>query len=185
MSTLGASLEVKGVGYAMDQTAAGSQQIDHDQAAQYMKDQGYDPSVLPAGNVQQGTLRALVNQQSAIARDTDMANRAHMGGFTQGAAALTGSFLDPIFLAAGPVAGRAFGVATKGAGLLTRCSAALSRARSANASRWTTSQTWSDRLRLRRYRAWTSIMSCHLRELLENIKLPRIRRAALASIPPR
>lgn len=124
MGTLGVSLETKAIG-----AAEGGATIPYDQAVSQMREQNYDPSVLPKGPIRQGTLSAIMNQQSAIARSRDVANRAP-GGFAQGAAGFVGGMADPMFLLGGPAlgaAGRGLGAAaeaTLGAGRVASGAAA-------------------------------------------------------------
>ncbi len=95
MGTLGVSLAAH--------TQSGGATIPHDEAVKTMKSNGYDASVLPNGEVSQGYLDAVMGQQSQIARDRDMAARAHLGGATQFISSFAGSMSDPLFLALGPV----------------------------------------------------------------------------------
>ncbi len=95
MGTLGVSLAAH--------TQSGGATIPHDEAVKTMKSNGYDASVLPDGEVSQGYLDAVMGQQSQIARDRDMAARAHLGGATQFVSSFAGSMSDPLFLALGPV----------------------------------------------------------------------------------
>ncbi len=112
MGTLGVSLETKAIG-----AAEGGPAIPYDQAVAQMREQNYDPAVLPKGPIRQGTLSAIMNQQSAIARSRDVANRAP-GGVIQNAAGFVGGMADPMFLLGGPAlgaAGRGLGAAAEGA----------------------------------------------------------------------
>lgn len=105
MGSLGVSL--------LARTFSGGPTIPHDQAVQTMKAQGYDPSVLPDGEVSTGYLSAIINQQGEIQRDKDMAARAHLGSATEFVSSMAGSMADPLFLALTPVAELA-GVANVG-----------------------------------------------------------------------
>lgn len=98
MGTLGVSLG--------QHFESGGPTMPRDQAAKVMKENGYDASVLPDGEISQGYLDAVMKQQGEIQRDRDMAARAHLGGATQFVTSLAGSMTDPIFLALGP-AGKA------------------------------------------------------------------------------
>ena len=100
-NTLGESLLTKGVG-----ALEGGPPVPHAQAVKAMQDQNYDPKVLPAGDVSQGTLSAIMNQQSAIARSRDIASRSGAPGIAKTVAGLAGGMGDPLFLLAGPALGR-------------------------------------------------------------------------------
>lgn len=99
MGTLGVSLEAKAVG-----AVEGGPQIPYAEAAQAMKAQNYDPAVLPKGPINQGTLNAIMNQQSVIMREGNIAARSPGGG--SGIARFVGGAADPLFLLGGPILGR-------------------------------------------------------------------------------
>lgn len=109
VGSLGISLETQAIG-----AAEGGAAIKHDDAARRMTDGGYDAAVLPEGDVSEGYLRAIMMQQDSIARSEFEAERAHLSGFTRGAASLLGAAADPLFLALSPLLGKAAMVARGG-----------------------------------------------------------------------
>lgn len=112
-STLGSSLVARGLGEiysATDQNAA--RWVPRKAAEDIMRAQNYDPGVLPDDGLTVGHLTAIMRQQSAIARSNDLAARSRLGGFARVTTSLVGGFADPLFLAAGPVAGRVTGAVT-------------------------------------------------------------------------
>lgn len=99
---------------AANRLETGGPEISHDDAAARMNAGGYDSGVLPEGAISQGYLDAIIEQQGAVARMNFEAERAHLGGFSRGAAGLIGGALDPLFLALGPIFGRTTALARGG-----------------------------------------------------------------------
>lgn len=102
MGTLGVSLEARGIG-----ALEGGPPIPHDEAVRLMKDQNYDPKVLPDGPISAGLLDAISNQQSAIARSRNIAERSGIGGVAQTITGFAGGGSDPLFLFGGAASGPA------------------------------------------------------------------------------
>lgn len=109
--------------------------LSHDEASKQMQAQGYDSKILPQGDVTQKVVNSLMMQQSDIAKNQDLARRAHLGGVTAFVTGLAGGGSDPLFLGLGPlgkvaeegavgvralVSGVELSQATRGAGLVSR-----------------------------------------------------------------
>lgn len=120
LSTLGSSGVVRGEGALLNLKQGGDRMIPRDQAASWMTQQGYDPKVLPAGDVSVGMLSAISNQQSILKRDAEAIKDSNMSGTTKAIGSFVGSLGDPLFLAAGPVLGKVAAAGSEGLPLLMR-----------------------------------------------------------------
>lgn len=111
-SSLGVSLETKGIGLLQ-----GGDVLPYDTVKSVFDDQKLDPSVFPKGQpIRRGEALAVMGQQLAIQKDQDLADRAHLGSFTGGAAGFVGGLADPAVLGTGLIAGPLLGAARAGLG---------------------------------------------------------------------
>jgi Transglycosylase SLT domain len=112
-SSLGASGVTAAIGVGMENVPGGNRPVPHDTAVKLMKDQNYDPGILPTGDISAGRLSAIMNQQSIIAKARNIASRSGAPDIAKDIAGLGGGIADPLFLAAGPVLGKTAAVIAK------------------------------------------------------------------------
>lgn len=126
LSTLGASVVTKTIanspylGNMQHGDVRGTTPVTKQKAQQFMKDNGYDPAVLPDRDMTVGELAGIANQQSIIKRDQETMQDARLSGFTRNTSQLAGGLADPLFLLGGPILGETLAAGTKGLPLISR-----------------------------------------------------------------
>lgn len=114
MSSLGVSAEGHVIGKIKGNfgTPREQQWVSGADAKKEMATLKYDGKVIPENGLTRGELDVIEQQQSIIARDRAIVEQGQ-GGFGTTLAGFAGAAADPLFLAAGPVAGR-IGMLAKG-----------------------------------------------------------------------